>query len=82
VTNAVIGFLRDIVLGRDTDPDAGLGQSMAEDISYFLRFRHCRRFGAVWHAPDKDEAARLEAEPVIGRFGGMTIAIAGIQGRL
>jgi hypothetical protein len=79
VIKPVLGFLRGIVLGPETNE--GFGQSLAEDICFVLRFQRCRRFAVNWRAPSEEEAKVIEADALLGRFGDVTIAVADVAGR-
>jgi len=82
MVGSVIGFLRYLVGIDDggTELD-GFGQSIADDIRFAHRFRACRKTATVWRAPTPDEAAALDHDPVIGRFGNLTIGLADVAGR-
>jgi hypothetical protein len=77
-----LGFLR-ALFGIGTppvDPD-GFGQSIADDNRFLLHFRQCRRATVVWRIPTNDEARAIDADPIIGRFGDLTIGVADVDGR-
>lgn len=63
--------------GEDTD---GFGQSLFEDVRFLVRFRRCRSRLTVWDQPSSDEAALIDAHPIMSRFGDDTIAIAQVDG--
>jgi hypothetical protein len=62
------------------DPD-GFGQSLADDLRFLHRFRRCRRRAVTWRTPTADERAAIDGDPVIGRFGDDTVALAQVDGR-
>jgi hypothetical protein len=62
------------------EPD-GFGQSTIDDLRFTLRFRRCRRMAVCWRVPTTEEARAIEADPILGRFGDVTIALAEVDGR-
>jgi hypothetical protein len=71
------------LFGRKTDPTPpdGFGQSLLDDLRFATRFRRCRKIEVAWRRPDDDEAKAIEADPIVGRFGDLTIGVAEIDGR-
>jgi hypothetical protein len=71
------------LLGLDPAPAVpdGFGQSFVDDLRYLLRFLRCRRMPVIWRRPTAAEAQALDTDPLIGRFGDTTIALAEVEGR-
>ncbi len=59
----------------------GFGQSLLDDLRFYWRFARCRTEAVTWRLPSVGEQARLNADPVAGRFGDITEAIADVGGR-
>ncbi|MFV0625331.1 hypothetical protein ACBY01_15145 [Sphingomonas sp. ac-8] len=80
--SSIPGFFLSL-LGLDPAPAVpdGFGQSIGADLRYLLRFRRCRRIPVAWRRPTAAEAKALDADPLIGRFGDTTIAVADVAGR-
>jgi hypothetical protein len=78
----MIDFLRSLFgIGTGDIPSDGFGQSLADDVRFALRFRKCRRRDVVWRVPTWDEGRAFDIDPIIGRFGDITIAVAEVDGR-
>lgn len=77
----VLGFFADILgLGPDEYPD-GSGQTMIEDIRYYVRARKCRKTRIMWWRPSPQEVAAWDAHPLVGRFADDVLALAEVGGR-
>ncbi|SDV50615.1 hypothetical protein [Chitinasiproducens palmae] len=63
------------------DADAGVGQTLFEDIRFLHRFRRYRMSAVVWRRPSEDERREIDSHPQFGRFGDDTIAVADRDGR-
>ncbi|WP_442678358.1 hypothetical protein ACSBM8_12585 [Sphingomonas sp. ASY06-1R] len=77
-----IQFFRDLTgIGTTAAEADGFGQSLAEDIRFWLNVRQCRRMPVCWRAPTETEENVIERQPILGRFGDRTIAVADVAGR-
>jgi hypothetical protein len=59
----------------------GFGQSLADDLRFWARFRTCRMRPVLWRKPTPQERAGIESHPILTRFGDDTIAVADVDGR-
>ena len=59
--------------------DDGLGQSLAEDARWLLRFRLAKRMPVTWRRPDLAEIAWWDDR--FGRFAEFVYAVAEVEGR-
>jgi hypothetical protein len=77
----IFGFLADLFgLRPDPYPD-GFGQTMIEDIRYYLRFRKCRQMQVRWRRPLPDEVATWNAHLLVSRFADDLLGLAEVDGR-
>lgn len=77
----IFGFLADLFgLRPDPYPD-GFGQTMIEDIRYYLRSRKCRQMQVRWRRPLPDEVATWHAHPLVNRFADDLLGLAEVDGR-
>lgn len=60
---------------------AGFGQSLLDDLRYWVRFLRHRRRAMVWREPSDEERRVIEVHPVIARFGDMTPLVVDVAGR-
>jgi hypothetical protein len=60
------------------EPIAGFGQSFWEDLRYVFRFWIRRGRAITWRVPSDAEQRKLDAHPIIGRFGNQTRFVADV----
>ena len=56
-------------------PQDGFGQSLADDLRSYHRFRRIRLETLMWRKPTDEEARMADAHPIVGRFGDATYAV-------
>ena len=57
----------------------GLGQSLAEDVRWLIRFRRAKAMSVTWRRPDADEARWWDAR--YGPFADWVYAVTEVDGR-
>ncbi len=59
----------------------GFGQTLLDDLRFAVRFWRAAGMPVTWRRPTPAEAARIEADPVMSRFGDTTVAVATVNGQ-
>lgn len=65
--------------GRQIERD-GFGQSLFDDLRFFVRHARLRRRAICWHSPYAEERSWLDEHEVWRRFGDETIGTANVDG--
>jgi hypothetical protein len=75
----VLGFLAGLFgLRPDPYPD-GFGQTMIEDIRYYLRSCKCRKMQVQWRRPMPDEVETWNAHPIVSLFADDLLGLAEVD---
>ncbi len=79
--DVIVGFFADLFgLRPDPYPD-GFGQTVMDDIRYYLRSRWCRKMKVPWRRPSPQETQTWDSHPLVSRFADDVLALARVDDR-